>query len=296
MRAWRFAKRLGWTCLMAMSVGMPVSGQTLELPPRATDAPTGREVAAMVRTVELEAREDRIFTEIAKGNIPESFRTLMPVQVTRQLDGREYRVTFWATADYLGVGSEEDAFYAPLSPQTAQRVADLVGASLPTPFMVDAIWEAASTQLEPAPIPPSSEMTTVAVFEDHNRAVRSQLTALLSRPNGIMAGHKKDVVIAGALAEFPGKVAIYGWHEASAEPIQPLYTGHTDRWVDYSHGIRLVHREVSIDGVMHDLVDVLRDESLAALLSDEGVIAEPCYPTSAGAESDTGSLQTGSRP
>ena len=78
MRAWRFAKRLGWTCLMAMSVGMPVSGQTLELPPRTADAPTGREVAAMVRTVELEAREDRIFTEIAKGNIPESFRTLVP--------------------------------------------------------------------------------------------------------------------------------------------------------------------------------------------------------------------------
>jgi len=42
-------------------------------------------------------------------------------------------------------------------------------------------------------------------------------------------------------------VAIYGWHKLDGKPIQPLYTGHVDWYVDYSHGIRLVSRTIYID-------------------------------------------------
>jgi hypothetical protein len=196
----------------------------------------------------------------------------------REWGGRTRRVRFWVTPDYLAVGSEDDAFLVPLSPQTAQRMADLVGASLPTPPMVDAIWAAARVRLAPAPLPPSPAMTTVPVFEEHNRRVRAQRSADGAPSGALVAGHKKDVVLTARLDTARGKVAIYGWHRLEGTPIQPLYTGHTDRWVDYSHGIRLVNRGIEVDGVPRDLTDVLRDSTLAGLLSDEGRIREPRYP------------------
>ena len=93
----------------------------------------------------------------------------------------------------------------------------------------------------------------------------------------LVAGHKKDVVLTALLGSRPGKVAIYGWHRLDGKPIQPLYTGHTDRWVDYSHGIRLVSRAVLIDGEERDMAEVLRDTALAGILSDEGVIMQARY-------------------
>jgi hypothetical protein len=151
--------------------------------------------------------------------------------------------------------------------------------------MVDAVWEAADVRLEPQPIPPSPAMTTVPVFEDHNRLVRAQRARHTERAGAIVAGHKKDVVLTAALASSPGKVAIYGWHHLDGRAIQPVYLGHTDRWVDYSHGIRLVLREIVVDGVRRDLADVLRDVTLAPLFSDQGVIATPRYALPARAPS-----------
>jgi hypothetical protein len=263
--------------LIAMTLAPVAHAQVLDLPLRPGDAPGGSQIAREMRTLDLDSREERIFAEIARGNVPDWLRALCPVTLTGETDIGEHRATFWVTPDYLAVGSEADFLLVPLSPKTAQRVADLVGASLPTPRMVDAIWSAAVVRLDPAPIPPSPEMTTVPVFEDHNRTVRAQ-RALHAAPMGkLVAGHKKDVVLTSKLPWPSDRVAIYGWHRASGEPIQPLYTGHTDRWVDYSHGIRLVLRKMDVDGREHDLAEVLRDEALAQLLSEEGVILQPRY-------------------
>jgi len=95
-----------------------------------------------------------------------------------------------------------------------------------------------------------------------------------------VSGIKKDVVLTPRLEDEPGRVAIYGWHGQDGSPIQPVYTGHTDRWVDYSHGIRLVSRRVVVDGVEHDLVDLLEDPELWQLVSDEGPMHSARYTTS----------------
>jgi hypothetical protein len=214
--------------------------------------------------------------------VPGWLRELSPVEVAGEIGGRELRATFWVTPDYLAVGSEEDFLLVPLSPGAAQRIADRVGCLLPTPRMVDAVWAAARVHLEPLPIPPSPEMTTVPVFEAHNRMVATQWQDVSAPRGSLASGHKKDVVITLALASLPSRVAIYGWHRLTGEPIQPLYTGHSVSWVDYSHGIRLVLREVTVDGTRRDLPEVLQDPELAPLLSDEGVIAEARYATSGG--------------
>ena len=277
---------MGRTILLASACGfcvVPASGapaQVLDLPPRLGDAPGGAEIAREIRDLDLEFREERIFAEVTRGNVPGWLRELSPVEVAGEIGGRERRATFWVTPDYLAVGSEEDFLLMPLSPRTAQRVADRLGCLLPTPRMVDAVWAAADVHLEPSPIPPSPEMTTVPVFEAHGRIVATQWRAVSAPRGSLVSGHKKDVVITTALASLPGRVAIYGWHRLTGDPIQPLYTGHSEDWVDYSHGIRLVLREMTIDGMRRDLPEVLRDRGLAPLLSDEGPVAEARYPTS----------------
>jgi hypothetical protein len=101
-----------------------------------------------------------------------------------------------------------------------------------------------------------------------------------SHPAGaLVAGHKKDVVVSAKLANAPGKVAIYGWHKTIGEPIQPLYLGHTATWVDYSQCIRLVDQNMVVNGKMRTVAEVLGDHAVAGLLSDEGPIANPRYPT-----------------
>ena len=88
---------------------------------------------------------------------------------------------------------------------------------------------------------------------------------------GLIAGIKKDVVISGKITRDarPDGVAIYGWHQLDSKPIQPLYTGHIYWWVDYSQGIRLVYRNIKVDGKWMDYADVLKDSLLKRLLCDE---------------------------
>lgn len=245
-------------------------GRWLDLPPRPTDALTGSELVEELRGLELEDREARVYQEVALGNVPGWLRRLQPVHMESSLGGDPHRLTFWVTPDYLSIGSDRDFLRIPLSPGGAARVGALSGTALPTTAMVDAIWDAASVRLAPIPIPPDQFMTTVPVFQDHQRKVQRQRDKAGARPGALVAGHKKDVVVTPRLSDHPGHVAIYGWHYLDGEAIQPLYLGHTDDWVDYSHGIRLVHDSVDVNGEMRSLADVLGDPAAGRVLSPEG--------------------------
>jgi len=261
--------------------GGPLRSQTLALPPRSSRAPAGSEIAQRITSLDLEAREREILTQVTEGNVPDFLRKLCPVSVTNIVENRTNFATVYATPDYLAVGTDADYFLTPLTPGTAQRIADLTGCSLPTRKIADAIYAAAEVKLAPSPIPPSPAMTTVPVFATHNTIVKTQRAAFLrSAPLGaLVAGHKKDVVITAKLARAPGQVAIYGWHRTNGVAIQPLYLGHTASWVDYSHGIRLVRETVLVNGQPRKLGEVLADAKLAGLLSDEGPFMSCRYPT-----------------
>lgn len=268
---------LGLAVVLVGLAAAPARAQELRLPARPPDAPVGSEIVRAVRSLDLPAREERIYAEIARGNVPSWLRSLRPVRMTRAGRDGPHSVTFHVTPDHLAVGSDDDYFRMPLTPGTAQRIADLTGTSLPTPAMVDAIWRSAQVRLGPDSIAPGPAMTTVPVFERHEWMVDSRRAVHDDPPGSLVAGHHKDVVLSARLDSLPDRVAIYGWHRPDGRPIQPLYTGHTTDWVDYSHGIRLVWRTVTIDGFDRDLLDVLRDPALAEVVSDEGVIARPRY-------------------
>jgi hypothetical protein len=250
--------------LLACDPGPPAP--TLDLPDRPVDAPGGDEVARELRGLGLEAWEERIHAEVARGNVPTWLRQLERVELTGEVEGRTHRVTFWVTPDYLAIGSDSDFLLAPLSPRTAQRVADLVGGSLPTPRMVDATWASARVRLVPIRFQPNERIRTVEYFQRHNRVVWAQRRQYGVRPGVFVAGHKLDVVRSAADPGEPGEVALYGWHGADGSPIQPLFPVLMDRPPHFSLGVRLVDRNVLVDGNPRDLLDVLRDPELAPLL------------------------------
>jgi hypothetical protein len=263
--------------LLFLLAASAATAADLSLPPRPAYAPTGSQLIQLLGPLSLADREARIVDEISRGNVPEFLRRLVPITV--QSADRADTITYYVTPEYLAVGSDADYFLAPLSPLAAQKLANLTGCILPTTKMVNDIYAAAAVKLAPTPIPPTPAMTTIPIFAEHNALIRTQRLAWLARqPLGaLVAGHKKDVVVTPRLAAARGKVAIYGWHQTNGVAIQALYLGHADSWVDYSHGIRLVQQNASINGAARTILALLLETRLAGLLSDEGAVFSPRY-------------------
>ncbi|MEO5803450.1 MAG: immunoglobulin domain-containing protein [Verrucomicrobiota bacterium] len=263
--------------------------QTLNLPPRPANALNGSDFASTITPMAAPGvgpeRENWIYAQIASGNVPNFMRTLVAVTTNAVINGTNHTITYFVTPDYMAVGTDTNYFLTPMTPLLAQRLADLVGCSLPTRKMVNDIWKKAAVKLAPAPIAPSPEMITVPVFVQHNSMVRTQrLQQIAAHPLGaLVGGDKKDVIISNETYNRPPppRVVIYGWHNLDGSFIQPLSAVHEETYADYSHGIRLVQMNVTVDGISKTLTNVLTDPNLAALVSDEGVIAVPRYTVSA---------------
>jgi hypothetical protein len=101
----------------------------------------------------------------------------------------------------------------------------------------------------------------------------------------------KDWVLTNRLLEQPGKrmAANYGWFDAHAPNgvlWQPVGLAHNDEHVDYSQLLRLVRRDVEVNGRPMAIDEVLKDPELAWLLSKEGplkVLRLPSVPRPEGA-------------
>jgi hypothetical protein len=266
------------------SVATPLVAQSLRLPARPPGAPTGSSVAAAITPLDRGTREDSLFAEFRRGNLPEFLRTLFPVTLQATFGGQTHAATLHVLPDYLAVGSDRDYVLIPMSPLLAQKIADVAGCVLPTKKMVDAIYAAAQVKLAPKPIAPSAAMITVPVFVAHNDSVKQQRQEVLDvYPLGaLVGGTKKDVIISNKIytslkPNVPKPVVIYGWHQLNGVPIQPVYNGHEETYADYSHGIRLVYDSLTVDGAATTVEAVLADPVLWQILSDEGTITTPRY-------------------
>ncbi len=247
------------------------AGRVLALPPRAADAETGSAFLERTRHMSRADREAAMLEQIEAGNVPSSARQLRPVELT----ANGHTATAYVMPDYLAIGSDDDYVRVPLNLVTAQRIADLTDASLPTTRLVDAVHRQADVRVTPNPLPASAEMMSNAYIEHHDAIVDGQLRRAGGEAGQLVSGHKKDVVISNRLDAHPDRVAIYGWHQSNGRPIQPLSTIHHQTYGDYSHGARLVSQQVIVDGRPMRLEDALRDPELAPLFSAEGVIRNP---------------------
>src|SRR5262249_23835711 len=89
-----------------------------------------------------EAREEALYTELRKGNVPNFLRRFVPVTIKgRGGDGQSHEITYRVMPDYLAIGSDTDYVTIPLGARPAERVADTFGCVLPTAKMVWDIYQ-----------------------------------------------------------------------------------------------------------------------------------------------------------
>jgi hypothetical protein len=244
------------------------------IPKRPVDAVGGTEFFKTLDKLTPAGREDAIAKEILRGNIPDFLRTFQKVTVrAKDTAGKEHTAVIEVMPDYLAIGSDTDFVRVPMTPQTAARVADAFGCALPTRKVVDEVYRAATVKLEPKPMPAARE--SPATFLRHNAVIEEQRAG--KKLGELVAGIKKDVVVSNRLSEMPGRVAIYGWHKTDGKPIQPLTIVHTEKYVDYSHGVRLMKRAVVVDSKPWEVRHVMYTAELHVLLSDEGPVVRPAY-------------------
>lgn len=219
------------------------AGPVPALPARPPDAKPASVVLAETAHLPLADREARWVAEILAGNVPAHLR--QPVRVETDGGGG-----VWVLPDYLALGSDDDWVRLPLTVAAATQIAQALGANLPTREIVDSVWAAADERLEPIPLAPWSEPSTlpdaqrvdrresVAAFLTHHRLIEAARGPIHGR---LVAGAKKDLI----LTQREGRVTLYGWHRRDGRPIQPVSSVHGDRYVDYSHGVRLVWAEAA---------------------------------------------------
>jgi len=248
------------------------SHEVTAIPSRPADAIGGGAFMDRIAKLSRKKREAAIALEIASGNIPAFLRDLVQVPIT----GGDAHGMLEVAPDYLAVGSDEDFIRIPMTPQTAQQIADRFGCTLPTRKMVDAIDAAAEVRLTPQPL--TEDREPVAAFLLANDKIEQQRAG--KRLGALTIGAKKDVVLSPRIFERPGRVVIYGWRQLDGTPIQPLTNVHVNSYVDYSHGVRLVRAEMLVDGKPARIPDILKDPDGCTLLSDEGPINPPRYPAS----------------
>jgi len=242
------------------------------MPSRRPGAAEGTAFFAALGGLSGTERDARIVAELARGNMPSDLRGLRPVRLTgTDAAGQPAEIVICVTPDYLALGSDRDHVRVPLGLPAARQIAARFDMVLPTPRMVDAIWAQSDVRLSPAPMPPGPQMSSTDYFLRHNATIEGQL----GRAGGLVAGHKKDVVIASRMQNAPGRVAIYGWHRRSGAPIQPVSTVHGATYSDYSHGIRLVARTAYVNGRAADLDDLLTTARYARILNPDGPLPAP---------------------
>jgi hypothetical protein len=199
----------------------------------------------------------------AAGQLPDFYFHFVPVTTNYKLpDGKTVEATFYVAPDYFMVGTASNWARVPITPMAAQKIADQYHCFLPTPFMVDAIYKASKVKLAPVPLYAFRD-STITMWQ-HHLIIEGQRKG----QKGLIAGIKKDIVLSNKIAENarPNRVAIYGWHKLDGNPIQPVYAGHVNWYVDYSHGIRLIAKKVKVNGAWVDYSTLLGNGGETSML------------------------------
>ncbi|CAN5703147.1 hypothetical protein BH11BAC3_BH11BAC3_46330 [soil metagenome] len=238
----------------------------LRVPENAGYRMTGNEFYKSVISFGWAARDSVAVREILSGNMPAFLGKFVAVRSQiRDSTGKIHRAVLYVSPDYLSVGTNNGWARIPLTPMAAQKIADSFHCFLPTKKIVDLIYQHATVKLEPVPMYAFRD-SSVTMWQ-HHLIIEGQRQGR----KGLIAGIKKDLVLSGKMLSDsrPNREAIYGWHQLNGIPIQPLYTGHINWWVDYSHGTRLVYRKIKVDGKEMDYIDILEDPVLQKLICDE---------------------------
>lgn len=256
---------------LSFSVIGQIKETFLKIPERKANSERGSEFMHRIKSLPLSEREEEIYMALSSGNLPDFLRKPVILKGSfKDALGEEHEVIYQAMPDYLAVGSNEDYCRIPMNPHTAQKLADLFKGSLITAKISDHIYDHATIKLAPFFYKPvGNQNESVEKFVEHNNQIELQKKEAGGQNGQLIAGIKKDIILSHQLSDLSNKVIIYGWHQLDGKPIQPVYAGHVDWYVDYSHGIRLVSQLVKVDGKEILISRILSDPILFKLISDE---------------------------
>ena len=225
-------------------------------------------------------------------------RAWVPLQLQ---DTEGNTATLQVASDVLAVGPANDSLRPPLTPLVAQDIANLSGALLPTPWLVYQIWRQSPIKLTPTSIAAilrqSNQGPDMGQYVAHSQFLDRQIQGVLSstdrRVTGpeMISGAKKDIVVSNIYQ--PKKVLIFGWYRPAPDvfddrqpmesptrqPVQPNSNLHAAGYVDYSHGIRLIHPMALVNGRPMATEDLYRHPTLSKLVSHEGAVKVTRYPS-----------------
>jgi N-acetyl-anhydromuramyl-L-alanine amidase AmpD len=255
---------------------------------------------------DVAGREEKILEAIDAGHYVRI--DWVPLAVDRQ--GQRGRV--WVASDALMVGEPGDCVRVNVTAHTAQRIADRLGARLPTTYLIDEVQRQMGTKLSPCIQPPdqqtrlskgySPNMSDTEAMKRHHEEVQAKLEALAEHP-GIVCNVGKHWVVSNRLASQPDRAANYGWFDNSApyrsasgiRMWQSLGLAHDAHHVDYSQVLQLVREEMEAGEMCIGFDEVATDEALHVLVSDEGplkVTRQPGVPFDEATGGDPGTSPT----
>lgn len=221
--------------------------------PHSTDDTTGPSVVrGLSEFSENEAANAR--TYLANLSRIELGDFLRPQFIPATISGRNVLVT----PDYVRLST---GTYHRASRNTADQIAELLDARLPTAAEIDAIYQLAVSSGTPKSAFTAGQMedyygssvynygsgayqvgTTIGNLQVdlHNR--HSSIINIAPNPSVIVAGHFKSIYASTAGGSAAG---IYGWRDINGNVIQPAGTGgHGADYADYSQAVRLI-KEIS---------------------------------------------------
>ena len=255
-------------------------------------------------------RENAIVAQLVAGNMPDSLLTWITIDLAYKDSTRDLKGSVQVLPDYLAIGSDSDYVHVPLDPVSAQLVADKLDAVLPTGRICHAIYKQAAEKNRINAIErdywqpnnslrrtaqPGRTQASTAAYLEHSEAIQAKMKAAGISLGELVAGHKKDVVIARRLLADVNKVAFHGFYDSKGYPHEPCYenpdrkpkptcdkdsptVAHHRRFSDYSQGVRLVNPWMIVNGERKKVADVLADKDLSLLVSNEGAIVPARIP------------------
>ncbi len=194
--------------------------------------------------------------------------------------------TFYVFAD----AGKVDGIRVGVGARILQQIADKLGASFMTPKLQDLSYAQAPTKILPwldySPTMMQSTQWFVRATDGINK-----MAAEAEYRGGLLRGMGKPWMISNALLAHPGRAENYGLYVPANKVVSGRYFGvyaprsvtlpdvhvlqdpgwaHTLGQDDYSELVVLASRQCTVDGRAMDLADVMRDPTLAALVSHEG--------------------------
>lgn len=229
----------------------------------------------------LATREQQILEAIAGGD-----GIIEWVPITSSANG--HTATILVTRRPVAIQMGGGKLIVSASFRTAQKIADMLGASMLTSKVSDLMWQQAQTRLQPTNRPwvtDGSMGNTARMFEQS-----AYLEQRAGGSTGITGNEGKDWILTKRFWTGPDtpegtkssrhNSSNYGWYlsPSSTAVIQSNGMAHDKNHADYSQLLRFMQSTVIVDGSPMQMQQVLSDPVLSALVSDEGPLPATRHP------------------